>query len=195
MMDFPAYEAAMLAWVEAQAPAGLDLTAQFRNRQGGWQSKTRALLNVHTSRSVGVDKLRHQQDVTLPEGADLVPTVTGERQLTLSVLVQSRDQRSDQTARYVLEKLRTSLAKPSVLQAFRAAKLGFSRAEAIVDLDRHLDDRIESMASMDVHFNAVVNERDTAEADGFPERAGIAAELTSPADLDVGWDEIPFGDV
>lgn len=189
-MQFQTYSTALQSWVETQLPG---VTAQFKNQRGGWQSKTRARLRLKSSRDLGVDELRHVQDVSLPAGADLVPTVSGLRLLTLSITLQTRDQSPDATARWHLEKLRTSLRKPSVKAALLAAGLAFTTAESVVPLDRWVDERIESQAAMDVHFNAVVNERDTAEAGSFVEKVGISANLIAPGGGDVGWTEEEFG--
>lgn len=189
-MTFNTYSVAVQAWVEAQLPG---VTAQFKNQRGGWQSKTRARLRFKNSRDLGVDELRHLQDTGRPAGADLVPTVSGLRLLTLSILLQTRDQSPDATARWHLEKLRTSLRKPSVKAGLRAAGLAFTTAESVVPLDRWVDDRVESQASMDVHFNAVVNERDTAEAGSFVNKANITGTLLSPSGDDAGWPGEEFG--
>ena len=192
-MDFKAYDDAAIAWVQTQIPG---VSAQVKNMRGGWRGKVRCRLNFMSSRDLGVDELRYEQDTDLPAGEDFVPTVSGNRQLTLSLLLQSRDQRAECTARWHLEKLRTSLRKPSVKTALRAAGLAYTTAESVVQLDRHVDDRWESQASLDIHFNAVVNERDTDEAGSYVDKASIAATLTAPDGVtDVGWTEETFGNI
>jgi hypothetical protein len=162
-MNLSTYRTAIKTWVEAQAA----IPAQWRDAAGGWQSKAFALLHLQGSQGKGVDWLAWSQDTDLDPGEDLVPTVQGCRALTLSILVKSRNQ--DYTAMGYLEKLRASLVKPSVKAALRTAGLAFSTVEAVADLDGWYDDRTESVASLDVHFNAVENEEDVAEAGGFPE--------------------------
>jgi hypothetical protein len=188
MMDIATFKNAIKAWVEVQA----GISAQWRDEQGGWQGKTRARLHLHSSRSVGVDFLYHEQDQSLPAGEDYVPTVMGNREITLSIKVESRDQDGNGVAIWYLEKLRTSLRKPSVRAGLYEAGLSFSTVETPQDLDKWLDDRIESVAVMDVHFNAAVNERDADEATSFVETTEIGSTLTDPAGNDVGWDPESF---
>lgn len=189
-MDFAAYDAAAIAWVESQLPG---VSAQFKHQAGGWQGKIRARLSFHASRSLGVDELRYELDGGLPAGEDYVPSVEGNRQFTLTILMQSRDQRADYTARNQLETLRTSLRKPSVQAAFKAAGLAFSTSEGIVPLDRWLDDRMESQAALDIHFNAVGIALDTAEAISYADKAGVEGALSTPAGADAGWADEDFG--
>ena len=183
-MNIAIYKTAIKSWVETQS----GLTAQWRDERGGWQAKTRARLHLHTTQAVGVDHIRWEQDTDLDPGEDFVPTFSGNREITLSIFVESRDQSGSNVASYYLEKLRTSLRKESVKSTLRTAGLAFSTAEAVVDLTSWVDDRIESKASLDVHFNAVVNETDTDAVDSFVETVEIAAEMTNPSDEDVGWD-------
>lgn len=188
-MDIESYKDAIKAWVEDQA----GITAQWRDEKGGWQAKTRARLHLSSPRSLGVDHLGWAQaDEGLPAGADFVPQVSGNRTITLSILVQSRNQSGSNVAIWYLEKLRTSLRKPSVRAALYAAGLAHSTSEAALDLDVTVDCRKESQASLDVHFNAVVNEKDEAGADSFVQTTGIKATLETPAGDDAGWPDTEF---
>lgn len=132
--------------------------------------------------------------LSLQRYADLLTTVSGDRLLTLTILVKSRDQGATHTATYYLEKLRTSLAKPSSLAILRAAGLAYSTAEEVIDLDGWTDDRLESMGSLDVHFNAVENEQDGVESTPFVETAEMSATLTADSGTDFGWQDEVFGD-
>jgi len=160
-MNIETYKTALQAWVTAQT----GLPVQDRDSAGGWQGKAFARLHLHGGGGVGVDWLAWAQDEDEAPGEDFIPTVQGCRALTLSVLVRSRDH--GHTAGEYLDRLRTSLQKPSVKAAFQAVGLAFSTAENAVDLDGWDNDRTESVASLDVHLNAVVNERDAEEADSF----------------------------
>lgn len=164
-MDIAGYKTAIKTWVEAQA----GITAQWRDEQGGWQSKTRARLHLSAPLGRGTDYTRWTQDTDLAAGVDFVPTFSGVREITLSIFVESRDQAGSGVAAFYLEKLRTSLRKLSVRTALRAAGLAHSTAEAVIDLDSWVDDRLESKAQLDVHFNTVVVEEDADEAASFVE--------------------------
>lgn len=163
-MDFVAYAAAVEAWILKQT----GLTPQARDAAGGWQGKTWIRYSLTGTRGVGVDHVVSFQDVALPAGADMVTEVRGDRVITVSLLARSRDQRPGATAQALLEQVRTSLHKPSVQAILRGAQLAFSTAEAVVDLsDVWSDDRIESVASLDVHFNGVVHVSDAVEAGSY----------------------------
>jgi hypothetical protein len=189
MMDFAAYKTAIKTWVEAQS----GLIAQWRDESGGWQGKPRIRLHLMSSAPLGVDWLGYDLDEGLEDGSDFVPTVRGNRTLTLSILCETRNQTSNNTASYYLEKLRTSLKKPSVRTGLYAAGLVVSSSEAVQDLAAWVDDRVESEAQLDVHLATVVNSKDEAEAGSYADRMTATAEFTTPADDAVGWtdEEIP----
>lgn len=190
-MLWQAHQDALKAWVEGQ----LQIPALWHNEAEGFKAKTRARLSVLSSAPRGVDQLRWAQDAALSQGEDFIPTVSGLRDFTFSVHVQSRDQRPECAARWYLEKLRASVHKPSVRKALLDAGLGFQTSDAIQNLDEVIDGRMESRATLDFHFGAAVNDRDTDEGNSFVERVGIAAELTNPSGSDVGWVEDEFGDI
>jgi len=187
-MNIATYKTAIKTWVEAQS----GITAQWRDEAGGWQSKTRARLHLHGTKAKGTDWVSYTQDTDLDPGVDYIPTFKGNREITLSIFVESRNQAGSNVAIWYLEKLRTSLRKDSVKALLKTAGLAYSTVETPQDLSQWVDDRIESKASMDIHFNAVVNEIDADEADSFVETAGIAATLTKPDGADTGWDEEAF---
>jgi hypothetical protein len=182
-MNLAAYRTALAAWVEAQA----GISVQWRDAAGGWQGKTRARLHLLNSTGVGTDEVRYEQDTDLAPGVDFVPTFCGVRQITLQILVTSRDQ--NMPAAYYLEKLRTSTGKQSVRALLSAAGLAVSSVEGVVDLTSVVDDRVESQASLDVHLNAVDNETDSTEATSYVEKVGVAA--VAPGDP--RWTEETFG--
>jgi len=169
--DLTAIKTVLLQWVDAQA--GVGIKGHFRDDPEDWHIKPRVHLHLHGSKGVGVEFTEWDQDTTLdvngqpvyPAGADFMPTVKGDRTITLSLFAESRDQ--TRPAWSILEKLRTSLRKASVKALLKTVGLSYSTTEAVVDLTSLVDDRVESSASLDVHFNAVVNDRDVVEADSY----------------------------
>ena len=190
-MNFATYKTALLAWVDAQG--GLDSAAEMEGEEGGWQGKTRARLRIMAPKGVGIDHVTSEQDDELPAGTDMVPTYKGDRAFTCQITVTSRNQDGNGIASWHLDKLYTSLPKPSVKALFKAAGIAYSSAEEIRDLDHWSDDRNESQAQLDVRFNAVVNETDTAEADSYVETFEVTGTLTTPAGDDIvyGPEELP----
>lgn len=190
------YRAVIKTWIENEL-SNYNVEAQWVGDKGGWHNKSACAvrMHLHSSRSVGVDHLRWEQDTDEEDGLDYIPTVSGNREITLTIFAKTRAVAvfNDGKAIFFLEKLRTSLHKPSVKSNFRAVNLALIRAESAVDLSSIYDNRIEDYASLDVHFNAVVNEQDYNEADSFAEKAVTTAELASPSGADVGWadEELP----
>lgn len=183
------YRTAIETWIAAQS----GITVQARDNKGGWQSKPRIRYHLQDSDDLGVDWLSWAQDEDLDAGADYVPTVHGNRSLLLSIQCETRDQSGNTTAMYYLEKLRSSLKKPSTRATLYAAGLVVSSAERVMDLSSWVDDRIESKAHLDLHLSAVVNDRDEAEGESFVEKTTVTGTFTTPAGEDIGGDaeELP----
>jgi len=182
-LPFVTFKAAIKTWVEAQS----GLVAQWRDEKGGWHQKPRILLHLMDSSGVGEDFLEYVQDTDLDVGSDFVPTVKGNRAMLLSMIAETRDQSGNNTALYYLEKVRTSLKKPSTRSTLYTAGLVASSAEPAKDISKWLDDRVESKAHLDVHLSAVVNDRDEGEAESYVQKATVTGELTTPAGDNAGW--------
>lgn len=182
-MDFAAYKAAIETWVAAQS----GLTVQWQDESGGWQGKPRIRARLHSSRPLGQDYLVWAEDTDLDDGEDFVPTVQGNRLLELKLYCRTRNQHDNNTAPYYLEKVRSSLKKPSTRATLLAADLVVASAEAVQDIEIVVDNRRESYAYLDVHLATVVNDRDESEADSWPESVVTTAELVAPDDSDMGW--------
>jgi len=88
-------------------------------------------------------------------GDDLAIEVVGNRRLTLSCKIVSRDQRPAYRAYALLERVRGRLYFPSSQATFRGLGVGLRESLALVDLGRTHDQRQESVASLDVAFNWV----------------------------------------
>lgn len=180
-MTVATYKTAIKTWIEAQANGA---TLQWRDEPGVWQAKPRIRAHLSGDDDLGVDWLSWDLDGELPAGADYVPTVNGNRELLLSLVCETRDQTVP--AIDYLRKIRTSVKKPSVKAVLSAAGLVVTSTERTIDLDDWTDDRIESMAQLDVHLAAVVQERDEAEADSYVDHYTATGTLTTPADEDAG---------
>jgi len=181
---------AIKTWVEAQS----GLVFQWRDEAGGWHSKAtgRILGHLKDVGGKGVDYLQWAQDTDLEAGVDFVPTVQGNRALVLSLECNTRNQTGDNTAPYFLGKVRTSKIKPTTRATLYAAGLIISDMGTVLDISKVLDNRVESVAQLDVFLSSVVNERDEAEAQSFVEKATITGSLETPAGEDVGWEDVEF---
>ena len=187
-LPFATFKTAIATWVEAQS----GVQFQWRDEAGGWQSKTRIRGHLSGSGDLGEDFLAWEQDTDLDAGADFVPTVSGNRTLLLTLYCHSRDQRGNNTAPYLLEKIRASVKKPSVHDALYAAGLVITSTEPVVDIPLTVDDRKESRASLDIRLAAVVNVRDEDEADSYVDNTVISADFETPAGETKGWTEETF---
>ena len=186
MMALGTHQAALKAWVEGV----LAVPVYWYGEQFSWTGKTRVRLKLSGMRGRGVDQVTFEQQTGEPAGADMSPRITGPREMTLNILVESRDHTATGRAAYYLERLRTSLQLPRVKAAFTAAGLAFASAGGVLDLDQVVQNRQESQASLDILLNASVDVTytDSEDADSYVETFGIAAALD-----DSGWDETEFG--
>lgn len=114
------------------------------------------LVWTHCIAAIGTDYAKIEDD-----GDDLLVTVVGNREILIGVKVQSLSQVGNSGASYFTEKLRASLAKPSVLDAFIAAGIATSTVGATAGMNAEFDGRIQSIAAFDLRLNAIIAELDT----------------------------------
>jgi hypothetical protein len=116
-------------------------------------------------------------------GDDLAIEVVGNRRMTLSCKIVSRDQRPAYRAYAMLEQVRGRLYFPSSQATFRGLGVGLRESLALVDLGRTHDQREESVASLDVAFNWVSVQSDAPV--GTIERVVVGGTVKrDPADAD-----------
>lgn len=180
-MNIATYKTAIKTWVEAQSGGA---TLQWRDEAGVWQSKPRIRAHLSGCDDRGVDWVTWAQDTGLAAGSDYVPTIYGNRELLLSLVCTTRDQ-TDPALGY-LEKLRTSCKKPSVRMLLYAAGLVVIDSERTQDLTGWVDDRLESVAQLDIRLAAVVQERDADEAESYVDHYTATGTLITPAGGDAG---------
>lgn len=191
-INYVAFEDAIEAWFETVT----GLTAYWENRRRKHERKlTFGKLNILTEVSLGDDEVRRSFDGGAPNGEQIEQIVSGNRLVTVSVRVKSRSQKADQSARYYLGKLRTSLADPARLAEFRAASIAVVRPMPLQNLDFTEQDRVISFGNMDVIFATVVN--DDVAATTYIESALISSDIKNvdgtslPAALQLDNLEVP----
>lgn len=197
-IDFATIKAAIKSWAAAQS----GISAIWRDEANSMVFKPVIKLHLHTVQGLGVDYLGWDYDDTLdpPDeeggGGDYVPTVSGNRLMVLSIQCETRNQHGNNSALYYLEKLRTSLKKPSVRSGLYAACVVVTSTEATQDLSDWTDDRTESLAQLDVHLSTVVNNRDESEADSYADKMNAQGVLEAPSGTDFGFGPEDFdGDI
>lgn len=156
-MDIASIKVALKAWAVAQT----GLPACWENEPRPTMPKKPGFVILtwpHSIRAIGQDYAKLADDTT---PGSLTATVVGNREILVGVKVQSRSQVGNSVASFFTEKLRTSLAKPSVLAAFREAGLASSTIGDTAGFDHEIDGVIESIAAFDLRLNAIVAESDT----------------------------------
>ncbi len=116
--------------------------------------------------------------------ADGVPTVVAPRRLMFSLRVVNRTQTPDVRAQRYVELARMSLALPATRRLLKAAMLAYVRASTIKQMDVEYDDRMESVASLDLWFNGHMDtEAPTGVDEGTIETVGITSEFGANVDV------------
>lgn len=122
----------------------------------------------------GTDAKRYDRDTAsewgqggdteiLPEGGAEPPvleTVIGRRELTIRIKVDGIFQDANRDARFYLERMRTRLSWESTRVALLAAGLGFQEVLLATTADEKRDNRLASIALVDVRCNVVSSEQD-----------------------------------
>lgn len=160
----------------------------WRDEARVWVGKARILLKLSSIRGYGVDECRWEEDATMAP-FELVPTICGQRGATLSILAESRDQRSPGDAEEILHTVRRSSRKPGFLALLRDAGVAIAERYPTVDLSDVVQDRVESRAHMDLLLNLVDNETDLRQAEYMVEKISASADFGGTA----GWEDDTFG--
>ena len=149
-------------------------------------------LSISSTVGIGVDENIVTYDSTKPTGRELVRTACGNRQFTLGCKVVSRDARPTKASIYYMEKVRTSLHKPSTIALFETAELSVATILASVDSLNPYQKREENWSIMDVRMNTVANETDAREEGGYIDKTLVTSDLDGlPDDLQLDDKEIP----
>lgn len=185
-MDIEAIEDALLAWVKAQTTTPTfteGLPTAWRNKPATMQVKLPARIELDGPTLIeqrGQDWLMHEDE----SATQVLPTVVGNREFLVTIRAVGRSQAGNSRGQYWIERLRASLKKPSVLLAFQDANIAVVNAGPTAQYDAPFDNRVESIAAMEVRFATTIAETDE------PVDAIAAARLTSHVADAVG-EELP----
>ena len=182
-MNFTVIEPALLAWFITLAGFGATDVCQWENAPRKAHNGRLALLSWVTTDGVGGDETRYEDNTgSVDPLTELVPVVVGFRVGVLQLSVEVHDQRSGQTARQVLETLRSRLRRPSSIAALKAVNVSLgARAGAVVQADYRVDQRWVSRCTLDVRLNLSSHDIDTTGATGTIETVGLNSTFTDPA--------------
>lgn len=106
--------------------------------------------------NVGQDWLQYAENVD----GDMVPTVVGNREFSVTVRAVSRSQAGNSTGQFFVEKLRTSLKKPSVLGHFQASEIAIVRMGPAATYKQVFDGRAEAVAAAELRLAAAIADSD-----------------------------------
>lgn len=175
-LDFVTFQDQVEAWMAAET----GLRVYWENQDRNWeQAKAWGLLNIVAVVDNGVDDERYRDHPSPSAGAELERNVGGLRHVTVSVRVQSRTQRpADQSARWYLEKLRTSLRDPQVRRTYFAPfDINLIRMLSFQNLDFTEQRRTVSLGNMDVLFATTANRLGT---ETYVETIEVSSDVSDP---------------
>jgi hypothetical protein len=145
----------------AGLPDGTEFEDQPRPYVGD-VSRAIALLSISSVVTIGRDEVRTDYDVARPLCLEMRDVVHGVREFTLGIKVESYEQTDDATALAYCERIRDRMSFTSSLAALRAVQCAYIRHEPTRDLSTARDDRLTSIAVLDIRLRAHVTEADPA---------------------------------
>lgn len=141
-----------VAWMNDERPMQLKLPARVE------------LDGPHSVDQVGEDWVTYAESIgaepAIPDG-DMIPTVNGNRLFTVTIRVVSRQQSRNGNALVLVERLRSSLKKPSTLARFQAANLAIVRMSKVAEYDQEFDQRVESIHAVELRMGTTVQDSDS----------------------------------
>jgi len=188
MADWSVIRSTLATWVGDIT----GLPVHWRRRPNSFSfSSAHVVLDIIGRRSKGLrDDLSYVYDDTEPAGERIVYSSTGHRVFTLSVQVRSQRTADDLDALHYTSLIRDSIRLPQRSHdVFAAADIAFNTVLSETEIADTIDGRDESIAVIDISFNATASAVDTGAT--FIEKAKNA-ELQIPegttvwtGDLDV----------
>lgn len=142
---------------------------------------------------LGVDENRSVLDESQDTGRELVYTTVGQRQLTVQCKITTRTNDPECKAHAYMEKLRTSLAFPSVKQLLADNQMSFARAGgmAVMSLSP-VQKRDETVAVLEFIFNTTACVTESSEQTTVIEQYGVSSDVDGwPAGIEMDEEGMP----
>lgn len=108
-------------------------------------------------------------DVTTTDPETVARTISGPREITVSVSIETDDQTPGYTSTQYASNVVTRLQRKSILAALRAAEVALATIGKVIKADYASDDRMVSRCMFDVAFNIVENDTDSTDAGDYVE--------------------------
>lgn len=142
-----------------------------------------------SSLAIGYDEVRY---VSQGPGVPAHVRVVGNRAMTVSIRVLTRDQTVGGRAFVILERFRNTLYLPSTQAMFDNLRVGLDAAAALVELGRSYDFRVESEASLDLRLLFAFDTDCDCGVDGGPQETAdviesveVGGRVNTPFNVDV----------
>ncbi len=97
----------------------------WAHRPEGWHKQVYAMCQIPSPQKIGQDALRYIENPTPSPGREIIPVVTGNRKITLTVTFWSYVNRDYEDALYYAGLLDNSLSLPEHQETLRVAGLGY----------------------------------------------------------------------
>lgn len=172
MLDVDTGEA-LRAWISTR----LSMPTFWRDQPEGYRPDDYVLLAIGAMQRIGQDGIRYVHDPAAPAGADMVPTVVGQREFTVTVEAHAWSQELDQTAENPLSRLELALQLPSFQQLCIDSNLGLIGTGPILQADEIVDERVQSRATIDIRFATSIHLTDSDEGQSYIATADVETTL------------------
>lgn len=117
------------------------------------------LLSLGPSNPIGRDEIRSDWDASR-DHAEWQDTAVGIRRLPWRIKCYGFEETDAKVAQFYLERIRTRLRWMSTVRALNALSLSRANTGQVTDLSVPVDDRMTSIAFLDIGLNAVFQETD-----------------------------------
>ncbi len=158
MIDFAALQDAFFDWIDglALSPA-IGSRIVWEDQKAPRPAKPYISLRITDFAQIGRDAM------SVKGNASGQVTIVGNRELMLSFQCYGTGAMS------ILEAVRSSLERPTIIEYFFAKKIAGVDPGPVLDVARLIDDTIEERASMDIRFRTVQDQLDPEVAPDPPE--------------------------
>lgn len=179
-MDFATIGPALKTWAAAltDVPVACVLWENEPRVQGNGQV---VFLRWVSEVSAGVDATHYTFAANADPLAEMTPTTTGNRVLSLQIDIEVDDQRPGVNAGAISSRARTRLHWPRLLAMLDAVELAVAGVGQVLVTDYEFDGRLISRRTVDVRLHAVARETDPAGTTSYIATVNPTASITNPA--------------
>lgn len=178
-MNFETLEPGLVEWVTTLVET-TDVVVVWENAPRPRHNGTLVVLSCPAIAQVGRDETRWNHDASAPVLSEMVPTVVGNRIMTLSISLETLDQTSGTNARALAERVRSRVRWPSSHTTLRTLNLGIIDALQVIRADYRVDQRWVCRYVVDVRLSAIACAEDAAGSTASIRSVGTTATIKNP---------------